>query len=184
MSFAILYGSTPTIEKSILDRLRYVTVEARHPMLLPGIFTEFEFGRHKRVVDSSIDDLETMIFDLDRRTEDKTNHNREAAESRNQAKRAASLDMMYLRNSIITWKVQVERMSEHTNELVRENLIHETYRNSLNASCTMKEVSKKIQTRLTTICDDYDDKIRDCTMRVDGMAMATQWVCFHGRTGL
>jgi hypothetical protein len=37
----------------------------------------------------------------------------------------------------------------------------------------------KIKDRIEAIIDEYDDKIRDCTMRVDGMAMATQWVRFH-----
>lgn len=36
----------------------------------------------------------------------------------------------------------------------------------------------RMQDRLGTMMEEYDDKIRDCTMRVDGMAMATQWVCF------
>jgi hypothetical protein len=40
----------------------------------------------------------------------------------------------------------------------------------------MRQVGKKIELRLNTICEEYDAKIRDCTMRVDGMAMATQWV--------
>ncbi|CAN9091286.1 unnamed protein product [Alternaria alternata] len=39
----------------------------------------------------------------------------------------------------------------------------------------MRQVGKKIELRLNTICEEYDAKIRDCTMRVDGMAMATQW---------
>ncbi|KAK7431373.1 hypothetical protein QQZ08_002144 [Neonectria magnoliae] len=34
---------------------------------------------------------------------------------------------------------------------------------------------KKIKGRLLMIRDEYQDWIRDCTMRVDGMAMATQW---------
>jgi hypothetical protein len=42
----------------------------------------------------------------------------------------------------------------------------------------MHEVGEKIQNRLAAIRDEYDEKIRDCTMRVDGMAMATQWVRF------
>ncbi|EPE33279.1 hypothetical protein GLAREA_06291 [Glarea lozoyensis ATCC 20868] len=36
-------------------------------------------------------------------------------------------------------------------------------------------VGYKIHDRVQSIIDEYDDKIRDCTMRVDGMAMATQW---------
>jgi len=40
----------------------------------------------------------------------------------------------------------------------------------------MRIVGEKIKARITAIRDEYDAKIRDCTMRVDGMAMATQWV--------
>lgn len=40
----------------------------------------------------------------------------------------------------------------------------------------MRKVGEKIRLRLAAIRDDYDEKIRDCTMRIDGMAMATQWV--------
>ncbi|RDL36221.1 uncharacterized protein BP5553_06833 [Venustampulla echinocandica] len=39
----------------------------------------------------------------------------------------------------------------------------------------MRWVGDKIKYRIQGISDEYDDKIRDCTMRVDGMAMATQW---------
>lgn len=41
----------------------------------------------------------------------------------------------------------------------------------------MRRVGQKIKHRIQMISDEYNDKIRDCTMRVDGMAMATQWVC-------
>lgn len=40
----------------------------------------------------------------------------------------------------------------------------------------LRRVGHKINDRIKGIIDEYDDKIRDCTMRVDGMAMATQWV--------
>jgi hypothetical protein len=40
----------------------------------------------------------------------------------------------------------------------------------------MRIVGQRIGARLGAIREDYDEKIRDCDMRVDGMAMATQWV--------
>lgn len=39
----------------------------------------------------------------------------------------------------------------------------------------MRRVGRKITGRLQAIIDEYDDKIRDCSMRLDGMEMATQW---------
>ncbi|KAF3004729.1 hypothetical protein E8E14_008971 [Neopestalotiopsis sp. 37M] len=38
-----------------------------------------------------------------------------------------------------------------------------------------KATGYKIASRIRALIEEYDDKIRDCTMRIDGMAMATQW---------
>ncbi|KAF2748387.1 hypothetical protein M011DRAFT_466795 [Sporormia fimetaria CBS 119925] len=46
----------------------------------------------------------------------------------------------------------------------------------------MVTIGDKITRRIMTIRDEYDEKIRDCTMRIDGMAMATQWS--HGETNV
>lgn len=40
----------------------------------------------------------------------------------------------------------------------------------------MKRIGAKVNDRLQAIIEEYEDKIRECTMRIDGMAMATQWV--------
>jgi hypothetical protein len=179
MSFAIFYGSDPALEASLLDRLQHVTMEARHPLLLPGIFAEMELERHKRSTDASISDLEVMLHELDTTIDNANIYSRDEIERRNTAKRDAWLDMTYLRNSIITWKVQLERMSENIEELTREDVIQETCSDGLQKSHSMREITMKIKTRLMAICDEYDEKIRDCTMRLDGMAIATQWVCSH-----
>ncbi|GAB1316486.1 hypothetical protein MFIFM68171_06696 [Madurella fahalii] len=46
----------------------------------------------------------------------------------------------------------------------------------------MCRVGCKIQERLQAIIDENNDRIRDCKMRVDGMAMATQWA--NGETNV
>jgi hypothetical protein len=40
----------------------------------------------------------------------------------------------------------------------------------------IQKTSKKITGRLMAIREEYEEKIRECTMRLDGMAMGTQWV--------
>ena len=179
MSFAVFYGSDPTVEASMLDRLRYVTIEARHPMLLPGMFAEMELERHKRYTDASIIDLEVKIRESTIIDDDSEICSQDELERKNAEKRTAWLDMAYLRNSITNWKVQLERMSEHIEELDREDVIQETCGNSPHVSHSMREITMKIKARLTAICDEYEEKVRDCTMRLDGMAIATQWVCLY-----
>jgi hypothetical protein len=48
----------------------------------------------------------------------------------------------------------------------------------------LRDTGFKIDSRLMSIRDEYDDKIRDCTMRVDGMAMSTQWVSLFEGFGM
>ncbi|OTA99816.1 hypothetical protein M426DRAFT_67072 [Hypoxylon sp. CI-4A] len=48
----------------------------------------------------------------------------------------------------------------------------------------MSNTGVKVNDRLQDIIEEYDDKIRECTMRIDGMAMATQWFQSHGETNL
>ncbi|KAI1456405.1 hypothetical protein F4805DRAFT_458829 [Annulohypoxylon moriforme] len=46
----------------------------------------------------------------------------------------------------------------------------------------MRKIGAKVNDRLRAIIEEYEDKIRECTMRIDGMAMATQWS--HGETNV
>ena len=40
----------------------------------------------------------------------------------------------------------------------------------------LQQAGMRMEDRIISIIGEYDDKIRACTMEVDGMAMATQWV--------
>jgi hypothetical protein len=251
LTYAILFGCPLSVEEEIVKRLSFATAEAAHPLLMPGIFAEIERSRHVHVVEATIDELETRIFELDFQS-DRESMPPSAVEKRNQEKRSAWLDTTYLRNALVSWNTQLAKMSDHTDELkstlFKPNRSEKTVRNTRNrfendssnvsasefkpsgailpiqselsdASCEdgldeerptsrgdhvqggeehqkasrrfkdsmtqrdpegvkeqMRRVGNKIKDRIQAIIDEYDDKIRDCTMRVDGMAMATQWV--------
>lgn len=55
--------------------------------------------------------------------------------------------------------------SESSPSLARQHQIYET--------------GFKIRSRIQGLLREYDDLIRDCSMRIDGMSMATQWVSLH-----
>jgi hypothetical protein len=61
-------------------------------------------------------------------------------------------------------------------EMIRSGKSYDSTYGSLVPVEQFVRVGHKISDRIQSIIDEYDDKIRDCTMRVDGMAMATQWV--------
>lgn len=253
LTFAIVFGCPLSVEEEIIKRLSFAMAEAAHPLLMPGIFAEIERSRHVHEVETTIDELETRIFELDMPDSE--------AETRNQEKRTAWLDTTYLRNALVSWNTQLAKMSEHTDELsasvfkstkskehitsariefgdtddsmrnsrhhsaalpkdldidiladewvqltgnqpdqeqpasqgervqhldrdkdlslgkipeIREDFILHQYPEAFKYQ--MRSTGHKIKHRLQAIRNEYDDKIRDCTMRVDGMAMATQWV--------
>jgi polyhydroxyalkanoate synthesis regulator phasin len=249
LTFAILFGCPLSVEEDIVKRLSFATAEAAHPLLLPGIFSEIERSRHVHVVEATIDELETRIFELDIQSEREGMSGSES-ETRNQEKRSAWLDTTYLRNGLVSWNTQLIKISNHADQLNTtvfkplrlEKVVTTTtklYASDSSAKSTrdlspknvllsnqsgfpgvssdewkrpeedrlveeratlledyaragvsdmecegsietfkehMRQVGHKIKHRIQAISDEYDEKIRDCTMRVDGMAMATQWV--------
>jgi hypothetical protein len=254
LTFAIAFGCPLSGEEEILRRLSFATAEAAHPLLMPGIFAELERNRHVPIVETTIDELETRIFELDFQSSDMEGVPASEAKKRNQAKRTAWLDTTYLRNGLVSWSTQLAKIRQHADELnetvfksrtskvapfhernadmvdlsdvatrefqtreipfsdesglsdpsseewvksigkraeeegpnSQENIVQETNRQHYDGVMVQREaelarewlrrVGHKINGRIQGILDEYDDKIRDCTMRVEGMAMATQWV--------
>lgn len=223
----VMYGCTQSIEQSILRRLSGLEHRACHPMIMPGIFAEMELLRHVGLVEATIVDIETKIFRLDFEANGIEATDRKEMNKRNVQKREAWLDASYLRNSLITWSVQITKMMSHAEEIsldlrsIQRRLEMEggqeaSGNTSARSSQTLKkddesygeewysygedaqkpandrpaaggpenplvlynmvDAGGKIKSRLATIYDEYEEKIRDCSMRIDGMAMATQWV--------
>ncbi|KAF7547218.1 hypothetical protein G7Z17_g7895 [Cylindrodendrum hubeiense] len=117
LTFAILYGCTASIEKDIIERLSFVREEATHPVLMPGIFAELERSRHRKLVQSSIAELEEKILELDMNSDDVDTVKRAATDKKNVAKRTAWLDTTYLRNGLMSWSTQLGRMIQSLKEL-------------------------------------------------------------------
>jgi hypothetical protein len=263
MTFAILYGSTASLEKEILKRLQYIGEDASHPSILPGILAELELKRHTRLVEKSINEVEARIEELNYHSANASSLTKNQMATRNELKRTSWLDLTYLRNSISTWTTQLQNIAAisyphdvekigsmdetctakmtsdeesfpdckdlqlprypaaESDEELSKNLSRADWTSTdamrkiridaqveIEGRCVgtpdsdktcvdrlntrlgcvdvgecdhdyhrrMMIVSGKIKNRLHAIIDNYDEKIRDCTMRVDGMAMATQWV--------
>jgi hypothetical protein len=258
LTFAVLFGCPLSVEDEILRRLSFAMAEAAHPLLMPGIFAEIERSRQVPIVETTIDELEARIFQLDFQSSDMDVDTEDSeAEKRNREKRSAWLDTTYLRNALVSWNTQLAKILLNANELdvevfksgsvdqdtssyediemennstdgsvgnykpmdmpkvdlyetseVLDRSVHrldsaadeelpnlkqeikggrefqkdrQRYRDSTirndpeDIKKQMRRVGQKIRDRIQAIIDEYDDKIRDCTMRVDGMAMATQW---------
>lgn len=193
LTFGILFGCPFSIEKQIVNRLRYAAKDVGHPLLIPGIFAELERIRQVHVVESVIDDIETRILSVDSSPEEMDAKPTSMKEAENRAKRTQWLDTTYLRNQLVSWNTQLKKLASHADELsdmlfTEQESADMSSRESESGDelkeeecidvsrAHLRRVNVKIRDRVQEIVDEYDAKIRDCTMRVDGMAMATQWV--------
>jgi hypothetical protein len=181
------------MEKEALNRLAGAREYAFHPLLLPGIFAELERERMVKIVESTIDRLEETIYELDTgsslgdacRSTPESGHPAGARYVR----RTVWLNVTFLRNRLRIWRTQLLKMTEHVEELlVRDCLssldaededwddIAHHHRVAQNADSSMHRTGRLIKDRLGDLGEELDEMIDDCSMRVDGMTIATQWV--------
>ncbi|KAH7128293.1 hypothetical protein B0J11DRAFT_578520 [Dendryphion nanum] len=115
ITFAIIYGTTPEIERDIVTRLQRANrSEVLHPLLIPGIIAELELRRHIRLVEKHINAIESHVISLDYSAKQ---FSRADAEKRIETKSEIWLNLTYLRNSISTWSGQLMKMNNHAKDL-------------------------------------------------------------------
>lgn len=202
LTFAIIFGCPLSIEAEVIQRLSKANRGSSHPLVLPGIFAEMERSRHIAVVERMIDQLESRIYELDFEGSGSSSWGAKEREQIHRDKREDFLDTSYLKNGLISWRNQLHKMAKYGNnfelhkiqerDLVATPQESSELPNVLSApnsepskygaselsrnSHQIRKTNRKILDRLEHIIEEYDDKIRDCTMRLDGMTMATQWV--------
>ncbi|CAI6287394.1 unnamed protein product [Periconia digitata] len=180
LTFAILYGCTAIAEHIIIEQLSAIKEEACHPLLMPGIVAEIELVRHINLVEANIVLVENKILELEIQEGGTQDISSDQQIHRREEKRTAWLDLSYLRNSLITWNMQIAKMRAHSSIAVRESRVDSCNElvdlfDKLASPSSLELVGEKIRNRLLAIQEEYEEKIRDCSMRLDGMEMATQW---------
>jgi len=105
--------------------------------------------------------------------------------------------MTYLRSRLHIWKAQLNKMIDHIEEL-SEYDVKCPARDQPNRTTADDPAEDEIpkgnsgllhrtdcltRDRLRDMVEEFNELIEDCSMRVDGMAMATQWVSQAPRLG-
>lgn len=176
-TFGMLFGCTTRIQEEVINRLRFAREALRHPLLLPGIFVELERNRHvKDLVEKQILCLETTISDL--------TSPGNATPPSTEDTISLWLDTTALRNGLANWKEQIRELICHLDEIALRQ--DEQVRGPPKAFSTdssayardtlLANTSRKIRSRLASVVREYEESIRDCNMRIEGVAMATQLV--------
>ncbi|RBR26986.1 uncharacterized protein FIESC28_00254 [Fusarium coffeatum] len=119
LSFSIMFGCTLSVEAEILTRLGRTTYETYHPLLVPSLIVELERKRHLPIVEDTIDQVETRILELDQDPESLERIKEREKVALKEAKRSAWLDMLYLRNQLLSWRSCLEALDKQTRYLNR-----------------------------------------------------------------
>lgn len=186
LTFGILFGCTAAIERKILNRISTAKDHAAYPLFLPGIFAELERERMKEVVETTIDEIEGAIYELDAGPGSGTRH---FGRDR-RARRTVWLNTTFLRSKLHIWKTQLAKMIDHIDELSRDRVIFSgrdptsvARDGALNCSdaddstaLLLHRTERLTRSRLRDMIEEFDELIENCSMGVEGMAMATQWV--------
>jgi len=190
LTFAVVFGCSREQEKTVISRLKTAREDVAHPMLLPGIVAELERKRQFDAVDDMIDELERRILELDSEPFTTRNQHGTTQVGRSRHKTKAWHDMSFLRTGLQGQKTLLTRMRKHVDEfpLVAKYQSEAAYRDAetvrseletklldLDGDC-IKKAGTRMKDRLLDLMDEYDEKIRYCLMRVEGMEMAAQWV--------
>ncbi|KAI7912838.1 hypothetical protein M0657_002226 [Pyricularia oryzae] len=171
LTLAILYGCHEAAETQIVKRLAQMEGDAAvsHPLLTPGIFAELEMQRHKQLILKTVLLVESHIYERDALQQSLDGGGgRQAAldkATRDVQKRNAFLETSYFRNGLVSWNTQLGAMAEEAEDLQR----------LAGKAHVAADTSSKVGRRVRVIRNEYEDWIRECTMRLDGMTMATQW---------
>jgi hypothetical protein len=194
LTFGIFFGCTVATEKQVFNRIIRAKENAFHPLVLPGIFAELERARMVEVVEDTVDEIEGAIFELNSGTTVRENRNTARTDGRPSGirfdRRRVWLNTTFLRSRLQIWKTQLEKLVQNVDELSSSDYSSRSMLlsdfgliNGLEQpqyvrvhDAQLKRTGFLIKDRLEGIIDEYQEKIEECSMRVDGMAIATQWV--------
>lgn len=169
-----MFGCTAAIEKEFLNRLGYFKERGFHPLLLPGIFFELERDRMAKVVESTINRLEETIYELDTGVSDYGVSDDDHPAGPRHVRRTVWLNVTFLLNRLRILRTQILKMIEHGDELLESGLLEDVEEEDQ----VRHHTGRLIRERLRDIIEELDEMIHDCSMRVDGMTIATQWVSY------
>ncbi|KAK4185072.1 hypothetical protein QBC35DRAFT_504581 [Podospora australis] len=183
----VVFGCSEEVTRAFDGRIYNSERAWAHPMLLVGILVELERIRHFDLVKERVHELLLQVRAM--------NKAETISSTSELAQDNYSVNRWILVSQLMTileaWKVQLNKMDSHITDL--ENALFSDAQGPAqdgsagtsfggSSSSTLsstwkvaaKETGRRIQKRLREILSEYDGKIRECVMVLDGMALAAQ----------
>ncbi|KAF3802823.1 hypothetical protein GCG54_00000190, partial [Colletotrichum gloeosporioides] len=159
---AILFGCDDETMDKVKWRLRNAEGNVCHPLLLVGIFAELERARQFALVDHNFDKLLDIASQLSQNEKDV------------HGSIEPWLDIYYLKIALQTWKKQLQKVVDHVDELSAAWRVGvgQTAETCAAFQSKAQSAGSRIKERILEIMDDYDEKISECEMIIEGMTLA------------
>ena len=171
-----------------------------HPLTLPTILADIERGRLFKKVDQLVKKLVKKAVNISSApgtliSSTKAGGTRSGGSCQPDATTESPEELMKLwlsvnglKRGLEAWKTELQKMLSHCQALTFEKPIAALLANSNRSSIEcdekreqdeitdLEESGVRIGQRLQELTGEYDDRIRECTMIIDGLALATQLV--------
>lgn len=178
----IVFGCDEDTSEAIAARIENSEEASTHPLLMMGILAEIERERHLALVKDKVHALLQRVYSL--------SHQEQISETSVLGDENYSVDSWYgvsqLRSGLETWKEQLQKMISHVSELELDILsTTEPVKEPGNGHSALPksnwrnqciQTGRRIRKRLLEIVSQYDEKIRECSIVIDGVTLATQMV--------
>lgn len=198
----VLYGCSEKIRKQVIDHLSSCDYGLYHPLTLPTLFAEIERRRHFDLVNPMVTELMQRARNI--ATAHPQPGYAETSQPAGVVQEPKDYMQLWfeiscLRNGLQSWRHEVEKMILHCDDLTRarfytsKNSAESSESTPVNTALSVDVFSggdstdtliddiedlnisgRRIRHRLLEIQDEYDEKIRECGMIIDGMVLAAQ----------
>ncbi|KAI2769286.1 hypothetical protein F4815DRAFT_489732 [Daldinia loculata] len=191
LNLSVFYGCNDEQSSDIERRLGEAGDAIYHPMLTPGILIELDRNRLVEQVESVLDPFVASIEALCCTSRDLESILNKDGESTDELLSLYS-DTSELAKGIRKVKRQISDMCKHTHELEaifaitrrkwksrRKPGLGKKDRVQLDGSLMSSNIETRIRERLLEIKSEYDEKLDECQMVLDGLNFTTQMASGH-----
>lgn len=180
---SIVFGCNEEMRESIAARIENSEGASAHPLLIMGILAEVERERHLKLVEQQVHALLQRVYNL--------SNQEQISQSSVLGAEHYSVDswigVSQLRKGMECWKEQLQKMITHIADLevdINRRKSFDEVELKVNSSLPITTIwqmactqsGRRIAKRLLEIVSEYDDKIRECSIVIDGVSLAAQMV--------
>lgn len=183
-----MYGCPQDVRTTVVSRLSNCKLGTFHPLTLPTVFADLERNRHVDLVEEYVQKLMQRVQDMEKNRPGSSSSQQHGFPNEKSGSGSVTttgdtdsttewLEINHLRNGLKDWKAQLNTLIENVAEMESSQFAEIQPAPQASWIPCMRRQGTRIRERLLQISNEYDEKIRACSMVIDGLSFATQMVC-------